>query len=131
MKGLQRLRAYASRLRESIRDLAKVTADVLSSSVELLRNIVQIVITTIRRGARLIWEDAVDFIKSALRLVADALRWPLERAILPAMRWLVDRSGRLHTLIVTRDEVALGLFLVMVVLSCVCGCLLVSVGLAW
>lgn len=131
MKGLQRLRAYASRLRESIRDLAKVTADVLSSSVELLRNIVQIVITTIHRGVRLIWEDAVDFIKSALRLVADALRWPLERVILPAIRWLVDRSGRLHTLIVTRDEVALGLFLVMAVLSCVCGCLLVSVGLAW
>jgi hypothetical protein len=126
MTRFQRLRNYARKVYESLRKLFDVTIEIISNILKFLWNVVVIIFTTISRGIRLLLEDAIDFIKSAIRLIVDAVRWPLEHILLPITRWLVDISERLHEKIETRDEIAIGLFLLIIFL-CICVCSLLSI----
>jgi hypothetical protein len=125
MGRLQRLRDYARRLHESIRKLVSAVRESLANTGRFLRNVLSIVATAIRRGLELLWADLIDFIKSTIRLIVDLVRWPFEHIVVPVTRWLAQRSDRLLNIVRTRDEVALGCFLMLLVIVCgVCGCLL-------
>ena len=127
MSRLQSLRNYAQKLSESFKRLKTAVIQSLKNLKVFLSNIVSIFFVTIRRGIELLWGDLVNFIKSSFRLIVDAIRWPFEHLILPFTRWLAAKSSVLLTMVKERDEYAMGLFLLLMVICVIsCACLISS-----
>jgi len=118
MVRFQRLRNYASKLYQSVRKLLAVIEEIAQNIGRLLRNVWEILIIAARRGLDLLRIEIINLIKTIARGFVDAVKWPLERIIAPAMRWLADQSDALLILMRTHDEIALGCFLALLFGSC-------------
>ena len=127
MVRFQRLRNYASKLYQSVRRLLAVIKEIAQNIGRFLHNIWQVLIIAIRRGLDLLRIEVISLIKAVARGFIDAVKWPLERIIAPAMRWLADKSDAFLTLIRTHDEIALGCFLALILGTCLTLFLLIRV----
>lgn len=121
MSRFQKIRSYAHRLYDAIRRFVDVLREIFLNFGRFIRNLFWIVVTTLQRGLTILRIYVIDFVKAFIRAVIDILRWPLERFILPLSRWLANRTDVILDLIQTHDEIALGLFvglLILIGLSC-------------
>jgi hypothetical protein len=128
MSRFSQLRDYARRIQESIQRLGTAISETLRNIGRFLRNLLLIFTTTIQRGLEILRIHIIDLIKVLIRAIIDTIKIPIERVILPISRFLANKTEELLTLIRTRDEIALILFLIMLLSCCLCGFLALRSG---